>query len=170
MNLDSALAGWHDFYLTTGAAAASLTGLLFVGLSLHIRVVAGHPEVRALARITLADFFVVLILAMVVLAPTSVANGLGYDLIGTGAAALVLIGRPFVTAIADRRARRLSIPLLGRRFVLSGVAFVAIVGLGVLIAGGDVGYALPGLEIATIALLVIAVRNTWDLLVTLAEK
>src|SRR6478672_2514111 len=54
------LAGWHDLYVTVGAAAATLVGLLFVGLSLHIRVVVAHPEVRSLARVTLTDFFVVL--------------------------------------------------------------------------------------------------------------
>ena len=64
------LAGWHDLYVTVGAAAATLVGLLFVGLSLHIRVVVAHPEVRSLARVTLTDFFVVLLIAICVLQPT----------------------------------------------------------------------------------------------------
>ena len=35
--LDQAtLASWHDFYLTIGAASASLIGLLFVALSLNL--------------------------------------------------------------------------------------------------------------------------------------
>jgi len=65
------LQSWHDFYVTAGAAAATLVGLLFVGLSLHIRVVVSHPDVRSLARATLTDFFVVLLIALVVLTPTS---------------------------------------------------------------------------------------------------
>ena len=47
------LAGWHEVYVTVGAAAGTLVGLLFVGLSLHIRVVVAHAEVRSLARVTL---------------------------------------------------------------------------------------------------------------------
>jgi hypothetical protein len=50
MSFQEALQGWHDFYLTAGAASATLAGLLFVGLSLHLRIVVTHPEVRSLAR------------------------------------------------------------------------------------------------------------------------
>ena len=39
MTYADALQSWRDFYVTAGAAAATLVGLLFVGLSLHIRVV-----------------------------------------------------------------------------------------------------------------------------------
>ena len=46
MTFEQALQSWHDFYLTAGAASATLVGLLFVGLSLHIRVVVSHPDVR----------------------------------------------------------------------------------------------------------------------------
>ena len=44
MSYGQAVQGWHDFYVTAGAAAATLVGLLFVGLSLHIRVVVAHPD------------------------------------------------------------------------------------------------------------------------------
>src|SRR5438105_10222425 len=71
MSYGDTLQSWHDFYLTAGAAAATLVGLLFVGLSLHIRVVVSHPDVRSLARATLTNFFVVLLVALVVLAPIS---------------------------------------------------------------------------------------------------
>ena len=33
------LAGWHDFFILAGMASATLVGLLFVGLSLHLRIV-----------------------------------------------------------------------------------------------------------------------------------
>jgi len=52
MNFADVLQGWHDFYVTAGAAAATLVGLLFVGLSLHIKVVVSQPDVRSLARVT----------------------------------------------------------------------------------------------------------------------
>ena len=49
-------ARWHDFYIVAGTAAATLVGLLFVGLSLHLRVVLSRVEVRSLARVPLANF------------------------------------------------------------------------------------------------------------------
>jgi hypothetical protein len=36
MDYQTTLQGWHTFYAITGEAAASLTGLLFVVLSLHV--------------------------------------------------------------------------------------------------------------------------------------
>ena len=45
MTYADALQSWRDFYVTAGAAAATLVGLLFVGLSLHIQVVVAHADV-----------------------------------------------------------------------------------------------------------------------------
>lgn len=64
MNFQTTLLGWHDFYSITGAGAASLVGLLFVGLSLHLRVVVTRPEVEGLARVTLMGFSVTLVAAL----------------------------------------------------------------------------------------------------------
>src|SRR5881392_1977681 len=33
---------WHDFYVMTGGAAAALTGLLFVAMSLHAREIMAN--------------------------------------------------------------------------------------------------------------------------------
>ena len=35
-------AGWHDFYVMTGGAAAALAGLLFVAMSLHAREIMAN--------------------------------------------------------------------------------------------------------------------------------
>jgi len=51
---------WHDFYIVAGTSSATLVGLLFVGLSLHLREVLSRSEVRSLARVTLANFGIVL--------------------------------------------------------------------------------------------------------------
>jgi len=46
VSFQAAVGGWHDFYLLAGTAAATLVGLLFVGLSLHLRIVIASSEVR----------------------------------------------------------------------------------------------------------------------------
>ena len=51
MTYADAVQSWRDFYVTAGAAAATLVGLLFVGLSSHIRVVVSQADVKSLARI-----------------------------------------------------------------------------------------------------------------------
>jgi len=60
---------WHDFYVVAGTAAATLVGLLFVGLSLHLRTVLSGSEVRSLARVTLANFGLLLFVSLFMVIP-----------------------------------------------------------------------------------------------------
>jgi hypothetical protein len=162
------LQSWRDFYVTAGAAAATLVGLLFVGLSLHIRVVVAHAEVRGLARVTLADFFVVLLVSLVLLAPIG-NGGAATWVIGVGVLSLALVARPGLEAVSGRRARTIGLGLLLSRFGLSALCYLGIGSMGVLLSMGDLNDALAGLLVLVVLLLVVAVRNTWDLLVTVAD-
>src|SRR5437899_10301964 len=60
---------WHDFYMLAGTAAATLVGLLFVCLSLHLRAVLSRSEVRSLARVTLANFGLILFVSLFMVIP-----------------------------------------------------------------------------------------------------
>src|SRR5205807_10507970 len=64
MIYQAALAGWHDFFILAGTASATLAGLLFVGLSLHLRIVVTTSSVRSLTRVTLANFGAVLFVSL----------------------------------------------------------------------------------------------------------
>src|SRR6266436_3131361 len=88
MTFAQALQSWHDFYLTAGAASATLVGLLFVGLSLHIRVVVAHTDVRALARVTLTNFFVIVLISLSILIPTSSATNIALWVLSVGLVSL----------------------------------------------------------------------------------
>jgi hypothetical protein len=170
MSYGPTILSWHDFYVTVGAAAATLVGLLFVGLSLHIRVVVSHPDVRSLARATLMDFFVVLLVALVVLAPTTNARATATWLIAIGVVSLVLVVRPALRGFRTGRPRTLRIGVLISRFGLSALCFAGVAITGVVFGRGDFESGLTGLLVLVIVLLVIAVRNTWDLLVTVADR
>jgi hypothetical protein len=168
--LPAALQVWHDFYVTSGAAAATLVGLLFVGLSLHIRVVVSHPDVRSLARVTLADFFVVLLLSLLMLVPASDPRATALWLIVVAAVSLGLIVRPAAEGVRSRQNRTLGLRTLVSRFGLSGLCCVGVAATGVLFDLGDFRDALSGLLLVVVFLLVVAVRNAWDILVTVAER
>ena len=170
LGFSEAVQSWHDFYLMLGAAAATLAGLLFVGLSLHIRVVVSHPDVRALARVTLTDFIVIVLIALAVLAPENDSIGLFYWMVSLGVTSLVLIARPALSGIGRSGRRAIDLRTLVVRFGLSAFAFVAGAGTGVLFATGDYRDGLIGLVPVAVLLLIVAVRNTWDLLVTIADR
>jgi hypothetical protein len=156
--------------VTAGAAAATLVGLVFVGLSLHIRAVVSHSDIRSLARVTLADFVVVLPVALVVLAPMEDARATAAWLIGVSLLSLGLVVRPAVEGFRMRRTRTIGPGVLISRFGLSALCFVGVGITGVLFGKQDVDHGLSGLLVVVVFLLVIAIRNAWDLLVTVAER
>src|SRR5947209_15765238 len=87
--------------MLAGTAAATLVGLLFVGLSLHLRAVLSRSEVRSLARVTLANFGLVLFVSLFMVIPqgTSATSPL---LIGAGVFSLGVIAPSLATAGRSR--------------------------------------------------------------------
>jgi hypothetical protein len=163
------LAHWHDFFLAAGGAAATLVGLLFVALSLHLRTVVAQPDVRALARITLTDFTCVLLTALLTLIPTDQASTTGWELLAVSAVNLPR-AIPIVRAAFGRDRSVLHPALLIRRFGLSLACYLGLAAIGLLFVVGQPENALGWLVGDTIALLLTALRNTWDLLVTVADS
>lgn len=129
-----------------------------------------HPEARSLARITLSVYFVVLLVSLVLLTPVGVPQQTGSDLIVIAVASLALITPPSVRGIRARRARTLGLGLLISRFGLSMLGCLALGVLGVLFYVGSTSTAFTNLVWIVLLLLVVAVRNTWDLLVTVVDK
>jgi hypothetical protein len=169
MTFDAEIGRWHDFYVTVGAASATLAGLLFVGLALHLSIVVSHAEIRQLARVTLTDFLGLLLIALFALIPASNAWQLGLELVPSAVGAMAFVGR---AAIEARRtpAPQVRRSLLLGRFGLSGAAFAVQAGTGVLFFAGAITLGLGLLVGVVLLLLVVAVRNAWDLLVTVAEN
>ena len=155
--------GWHDFYIVAGTVAATLVGLLFVGLSLHLRVVLSRTEVRSLARVTLSNLGLVLIVSLFMVIPEGISIT-RTELLFSGLVTLALIGPSLLSATRSETRT-----LRGYRLLIR-IAFSAAAYVGVIVASGfyaRAGYrgALSGL----VALVVISLRNSWDLLVSVGE-
>jgi hypothetical protein len=158
-----AVQGWHDFYLLAGTAAATLVGLLFVGLSLHLSLIVARPDVRALARITLANFGLTLFLSLFMLIRQAPA-ALGTELVVGGVITASTIVPHLVSTVRTPR-RTLTTRHLVLRFGLSSVACCGVIVAGILFQVLRATTGLSWLWILTISLLAISLRNTWDLLV-----
>jgi hypothetical protein len=117
-------ADWQDFAEMIGTASGTLTGLLFVAVSLNARRIAEHRGLRASAAQTLVLFVIPLIVAVFLLAPEQPDGVIGGELIATGLAAswvLLSIARlkqgladedRMLIAVFDSRAANVSVMLL----------------------------------------------------------
>ena len=70
---------WENFYVMTGGAAAALTGLLFVAMSLHSKAITSHPIYGGRAVGTLISLMTQLFLAGAVLVPGQTVTAIGVE-------------------------------------------------------------------------------------------
>lgn len=152
---------WHDFFVMVGGAAAVLTGLVFVALSLHIDVIARDATHRYRAIGTLAGFS-----AVFVTCGLSLMGGQGHTWIGiewlvTASVAGIIYVNGYVQAIrmggskAGLRSTRL--------FTGTLLYVVQIVGAVLLILGHIEGLYLAA--ITMIVLLAWGISGAWLLVV-----
>jgi hypothetical protein len=165
MNYQTTLLGWHEFYSITGMAAASLVGLLFVGLALHLRLVVSHPDVQGLARVTPTSFGLTLVVSLFMVIPESDSSATGWQLIGSGVGACLLIA-PSLISGARSRARTIGFRRLLMRFGLTTLGFLGVTASGGLFVAGAYRSGLGWLVGVAVVLLLVSLRNTWDLLVS----
>jgi hypothetical protein len=160
---------WHDFYVIVGSSAAGLTGLMFVVVSLRTeRAIARETTgLRTFVTPTVAYFTTVLVVAAVMTMPfmtaTVLATMLGLGSLGELTYMISLRGHQrWRKSKLDRMdwLFYVGLPILSYVLILAaavGVWVRAEVGLGIL--GGTM-----------ILLLVIGIRNAWDLVVWMTQQ
>ena len=160
---------WHQFYGLVGTAAATLTGLLFVAVSVAPSTVAegATSGVRAFVTPTVTYFATVLVVSALMSVPTIGEQSVGVLLAlgGLGAAAYVVSRgghRQWRQSNLDRAdwLWYVGLPILNYLFVV-----VAAVGIEMRITA-----ALHAVAAAMIAFLVIGIRNAWDLVIWMAQQ
>ena len=158
--------GWHDFFVTAGTAAAALTGLLFVALSIQLDRVLGHPEHRFRARGNFFGLTVVMVMALVVLIPTLSGGWLGAGLIVPNVAAATVNAWHIRRVLPTFFSGSILFPL---RVALSYVLiFMGIFGGVSVTLGRGGGLVWPAIE--SIGMLLIALLGAWSLLVGVAQR
>ena len=157
---------WHDFFVTAGTAAAALTGLLFVALSIQLDRVLGHPEHRFRARGNFFGLTVVMVMALVVLMPSLSGRWLGVGLIVPNVAAAAVNAWHIRRVLPTFFAGSIVFPL---RVALSYVLILmgAVGGVSVMLGSGG-GLMWPASE--SIGMLLIALLGAWSLLVGVAQR
>lgn len=161
---------WHEFYGLLGTAAAALVALLFVAVSIGTSVLTKEPQSQANTRTYMSPvvfhFANILFLSLIALIPSlsweSFAIVIGIAAIGSAAYSIGIALRVHRNAISDLPDR------LGY-----GVIPVLCYGAGIITAWLSFKHAAAAPEVvaaAALVLLLINIRNAWDLMLSLARR
>ncbi len=169
--LAATLSQWHDFYTLIGAAGATLVGLMFVAASIGAGVFtrAHQVGIRSFLSPTVVHFSAVLFICLIASAPTQTWRSLGIFMILAG-----LTGSGYAGWIWHRMAKHGLMPtidLIDRLWYtfLPLVAYLAVLGAGLSLTSHDAG-SLDVLAFSLLILLVIGIRNAWDMTVWIIDR
>jgi hypothetical protein len=164
------LAPWHEFYELLGTASAALIALLFVAVSIATSVLTQEPDSRRNTATYMSPvvfhYANILFLSLIALVPTQTWESFG-TVIGGAAAGSVIYS--IVIAV---RVHGNSISDLSDRLCYGIIpAFCYATGLIVaLLLFEEKTAGLNLLAGTALLLLVINIRNAWDLMISLARR
>jgi hypothetical protein len=153
-------ADWHDFFDAAAAASAALLGLLFVAISINLKLILEHRHLPGRAAGTLGTLLSVLVVCSFGLAPGQSNRTLGVEILVTGAVVAIQAIRVSVGKRSEGD------PLswtLGNLPILLFPALAFVGGGGSLLAGS--GGGLYWILAGTVLTFVAASHNAWVLLV-----
>jgi hypothetical protein len=164
------LADWHEFYALLGTAAAALVALLFVAVSIGTSVLTPEPESRRNTSTYMSPvvfhYANVLFLSLIALVPTQSWQSFGL-VIG-----LASIGSVIYSIVIAVRVHRNAISDLPDRLCYGAIPAVCYA-TGMVVALLLFAKNPAGLDLlagAALLLLVINIRNAWDLMLSLARR
>lgn len=156
---------WRDFYAFTGAAAATLMGLMFVVMSLGQRTLAtaeGSRAMRGFFTPIVMFFATVIVVTMLMLIPDIVPSVIGVLL-----AVVALVGIIYmITSGAHSmwRAGELGLDDLMWYVALPYVSYT-VLGIAATAIWKTAPFRLYTVAAAMVLFLLIGIRNAWDLVV-----
>jgi hypothetical protein len=156
---------WQLFYATLAGASATLTGLLFVSLSLNIDLLNQPQNAHLLRRAgqAFASFLYILTIALTFLVPEQTPDGLGIVMLILGGFGFYRLGRRIYKVLQESRSQALTSQFFNEYWLLA-LAYLGLVviAIGLLWADADL---LHWLISVWMVLLVSACRDSWALLV-----
>jgi len=164
------LAQWHEFYSLLGTAAAALIALLFVAVSIATSVLTPEPESRTNTSTYMSPvvfhYANLLFLSLIALIPTETEKSFGLVIGAAG------IGSVIYSVVIALRVHRSSMSDLADRLCYGAIPALcyAMGPVTALFLFEEKPAGLNLLAGAALLLLVINIRNAWDLMISLARR
>ncbi len=159
------LSNWQSFYMIIGTAAATLTGLMFVAITL-IAGIEQHEStlnagISAFNTPTVVHFGAVLLMAAILSAPWQAFSSVGLllGLLGLGGALYLVIVMRRMRRVPDYRP-----PLKDRLWYITFplIAYIVLFVAAIVLSANPV-LALYMIGAAMIVLMFLGIHNAWDL-------
>ena len=152
---------WHDFFVMVGGAAAVLTGLVFVALSLNVNTVTRDAAHRYRAIDTLSGMTGIFVICALVLMGGQDHRAVGIEWLVIAAVSAAIYIHGYVQAV--RRFGSAAWLRLGRAVVLAVLYTAQLVGAALLVADHIAGLYVAA--VATTAALAFMISAAWLLVV-----
>lgn len=163
------LGAWHDLFLLDGTAAATLMGLTFVVVTLSPRNVAQNLStgVKAFTTPIMAFFATAVLVSILMLVPWSASRPLGAALL-----IVSLIGLCYLLTTGAHAQWRDSSLGLDDWIWYIGLPFAAYMAMLPIAVGMwlAASWALYGVAAAVLLLLIMGIRNAWDVVLFIASR
>jgi hypothetical protein len=164
---------WRDFYMLTGSASATLVGLIFVAVTLHIDVIAEakkSSDIRMLAEEIFINFLIILSFAFIFLIPSDTPTGVGYPLLILGTIQIVHTAILWLRFLRSRGEHRVfaSSMILSGLLIPNTICYLTLIVIGADVLQGGTNY-LGWMVMVIVWLTISAVKNTWHLMMRVAE-
>lgn len=169
--MSTELAQWHDFYTLIGTASATLVGLIFVAASIGAEVFthAHQAGVRSFLSPTVVHFTAILVICLLASMPTPTCAVVGALEACVGVIGLVYSG--WVWRRMLKHGIAASIDTVDRLWyaLLPIPAYLLVIAAGVALCKQS-WFSLDALASALILLLLIGIRNAWDMTVWIIDR
>lgn len=154
---------WHDFFIAVAGASATLTGLIFVGISLSLQRILSNPHLPNRAMQSLIMLMSILMVGLVNLIPAQSLLELGVEIIMIGASAL------FIALRSDYKTYP-NTPNQYKRYVIQNIIFTQLA-LWPFIIGGLIICinGVPGLYIVVPGIIICFIKSIFDAWVLVIE-
>jgi modulator of FtsH protease len=154
---------WHDFFIAVAGASATLTGLIFVGISLGLQRILSNPHLPNRAMQSLILLMSILMVSLVNLIPSQSLFEIGVEICVVGVAAIILSLRADIKAFPNT-------PHEFKRYVIQNIIFTQVAvwpsiigGLAICLVG------FSGFYIVALGIIICFVKAVFDAWVLVIE-